>query len=172
MGGSPAYIAGHSMGGAVAMQLAVSRPPLARGLILIGTGARLKVHPEILQGILRDKEATARTILDTAFSDVVPSALKDKVFTDYMKNDALTIFNDFTACNAFDLMGGLDALTVPTLVICGTADRFTPPKYSHYLAANIPGARFELIADAGHMVMLEKPAEVNAAIDRFVNTRK
>lgn len=172
MGGSPAYIAGHSMGGAVAMQLAVSRPSLARGLILIGTGARLKVHPEILQGILRDKEATARTILDTAFSDVVPSALKDKVFTDYMKNDALTIFNDFTACDGFDLMGGLDAITVPTLIVCGTADRFTPPKYSHYLAAGIPGAQLELIADAGHMVMIEKPAEVNTAIEKFVNSRK
>jgi pimeloyl-ACP methyl ester carboxylesterase len=172
MGGGPAYIAGHSMGGAVALRLVMSRPSLARGLILIGTGAKLKVHPGILQGILRDKEATARTILDTAFSDAVPSALKSKVFTEYMKNDALTIFNDFTACDGFNLMGGLDAISVPTLVICGTADRFTPPKYSHYLTARIPGARLELIADAGHMVMLEKPAEVNAAIDRFVNTRK
>jgi len=168
----PAHIAGHSMGGAVAMRLSMSRPSLVKGLVLIGTGAKLKVYPEILEGILRDKEATARTILDTAFSDSVPTSLKDKVFAEYMKNDALTIFNDFTACNAFDLMGRLDAITVPTLVICGMADRFTPPKYSRYLAGTIAGASLELIADAGHMVMIEKPAEVNAAIDRFVNSRE
>ncbi len=167
----PAYIAGHSMGGAVAMRLAMSRPSLAKGLILIGTGAKLKVYPEILEGILKDKEATARTILDTAFSDAVPSALKDKVFAEYMKNDALTIFNDFTACDGFDLIGRLDAIAVPTLVICGMADRFTPPKYSRYLAANIPGALLTLIADAGHMVIIEKSAEVNTAIDKFVNAR-
>ncbi len=168
----PAYIAGHSMGGAVALRLAISRPSLARGLILIGTGAKLKVYPEILQGILNNKEATARTIIDTAFSEAVPTALKDRVFAEYMKNDALTIFNDFTACDTFDLMGSLDAITVPTLVICGTADRFTPPKFSRYLAGNIAGASLELIADAGHMVMIEKPAEVNAAIEKFVNPRK
>jgi pimeloyl-ACP methyl ester carboxylesterase len=168
----PAYIAGHSMGGAVAMRLAMSRPSLVKGLILIGTGAKLKVYPEILEGILTDKEATARTILDTAFSDAVPASLKDKVFTEYMKNDALTIFNDFTACDGFDLMGRLDAIAIPTLVICGTADRFTPPRYSRYLAGTIAGASLELIADAGHMVMIEKPAEVNAAIDRFVNSRE
>lgn len=171
-GCGPAYIAGHSMGGAVAMRLAISRPSLAKGLILIATGAKLKVYPAILEGILRDKEATARMIMDTAFSDAVPAAFKDRVFEEYMKNDARTIFDDFTACDTFDLMGKLDVITVPTLVICGTADRFTPPGYSRYLADAIPGANLALIADAGHMVMIEKPAEVNVAIDRFVNTRK
>ncbi|HBL22906.1 MAG TPA: alpha/beta hydrolase [Deltaproteobacteria bacterium] len=164
----PAYIAGHSMGGAVAMQMAISYPGLLKGLILIGTGARLKVYPEILEGVLEDKEKTARMIVDTAFSASIPAALKERVFAEYMKNDARTIFDDFTACDSFNLMGSLEAIRVPTLVICGADDRFTPPKYSRYLAETIPGARLALVEGTGHMVMIEKPGQVNKAIEGFL----
>ncbi len=164
----PAYIAGHSMGGAVAMCLAISYPVLFKGLILIATGARLKVYPEILEGVLSDKEKTARMIIDTAFSATMPPSLKEKVFAEYIRNDARTIFNDFTACDRFNVTESLGTISVPTLVICGTDDRFTPPKYSRYLAENIPGATLELVENTGHMVMIEKPGEVNKAIGAFV----
>ncbi len=164
----PAYIAGHSMGGAVAMQMAISYPGLLKGLILIGTGARLKVYPEILEGVLEDKEKTARMIVDTAFSAAMPAALKERVFAEYMKNDARTIFDDFTACDSFNVMGSLEAICVPTLVICGEDDRFTPPKYSRYLAETIPGALLALVEGTGHMVMIEKPGQVNKAIKGFL----
>ncbi len=165
----PAFIAGHSMGGAVAIDLAMRHPDLAWGIILIGTGARLKVYPEILEGILSDKEKTARMIVDTAFSPSFPAGLKEKVFTEYMKNDAKTIYNDFSACDDFNVMGRLNILSVPSLVICGTEDRFTPFKYSQYLSGNIKGARLVPVEGAGHMVMIEKPAEVNSAIQTFIS---
>jgi len=164
-----AFIAGHSMGGAVAMDFALRYPGLVKGIVLIGTGARLKVYPEILEGIVKDKEKTARMIIDTAFSPQFPERLKEKVFTEYMKNDAKTVFNDFTACDGFNVMGQLSSLSVPALVICGREDRFTPVKYSQYLAGSIPGAGLVLVEGAGHMVMIERPDEVNEAIDIFVD---
>lgn len=164
----PAFIAGHSMGGAVAMDFAMRHADLARGIVLIGTGARLKVYPEILEGVLKDKEKTARMIIDTAFSPAFPVKLKEKVFTEYMKNDAKTIFDDFTACDGFNVMGQLGSLSAPVLVICGTDDRFTPVKYSQYLADSIPGAELMRIEGAGHMVMIERPGEVNGAIRAFM----
>jgi pimeloyl-ACP methyl ester carboxylesterase len=164
----PAFIVGHSMGGAIAMDFAARYPDLTRGLILIGTGARLKVYPEILEGVLKDKEKTARMIIDTAFSDAYPARLKEKIFAEYMKNDASTIFNDFSACDGFNVMGKLGAISVPVLVICGTEDRFTPVKYSEYLTANIPGGRLVLVEGAGHMVMIEKPGDLNSAIRSFL----
>ena len=136
--------------------------------MLIGTGARLKVYPAILEGIVKDKEKTARMILDTAFSPQFPERLKEKVFTEYMKNDAETVFNDFTACDGFNVMGRIGSLSIPALIICGAEDRFTPVKYSQYLAGSIPGAGLVLIEGAGHMVMIERPDEVNKAIDTFV----
>ena len=151
------------------MQMAISYPRLLKGLILIGTGARLKVYPEILEGVLKDKEKIARMIVDTAFSAAMPAALKERVFTEYMKNDARTIFDDFTACDSFNVMGSLEAIRVPTLVICGTDDRFTPLKYSRYLAETIPGARLALVEGTGHMVMIEKPGQVNKAIEGFLS---
>ncbi|MBP1748884.1 MAG: putative hydrolase or acyltransferase of alpha/beta superfamily [Deltaproteobacteria bacterium] len=162
-----AFIVGHSMGGAVAMDFAMRYPALVRGIVLIGTGARLKVYPEILESVLKDKEKTARMIIDTAFSTAFPARLKEKAFTEYMKNDAKTIFNDFTACDGFNVMGRLNSVSVPALVICGTEDRFTPVKYSQYLSDSIPGAELVLIEGAGHMVMIEKPGEVNSAIQVF-----
>ena len=85
-----------------------------------------------------------------------------------MKNDAETVFNDFTACDGFNVMGRIGSLSIPALVICGAEDRFTPVKYSQYLAGSIPGAGLVLIEGAGHMVMIERPDEVNKAIDTFV----
>ena len=163
-----AFIVGHSMGGAVAIDLAMRYPALARGIVLVGTGARLKVYPEILEGILKEKEKTARMIIDTAFSPAFPAGLKEKVFTEYMKNDAETVFNDFMACDGFNVMDRVNSVSIPTLVICGTEDRFTPVKYSQYLAGSIPGAELKLIEGAGHMVMIERPDEFNKAIDTFV----
>ena len=164
-----AFVVGHSMGGAIAIDLAMRYPALVRGIVLIGTGARLKVYPEILEGIIKDKEKTARMIIDTAFSPAFSEKLKDKVFTEYMKNDAKTVFNDFTACDGFNAMEQLNSLSVPALVICGKEDRFTPVKYSHYLTDSIPGAGLVLVEGAGHMVMIERPAEVNNAIEEFIS---
>lgn len=164
----PAFIAGHSMGGAVAMDFAMRYPDLARGIVLVGTGARLKVYPGILEGILKDKEKTARMIIDTAFSSAFPAGLKERVFTEYMKNDAKTIFDDFTACDGFNVMGQLGSVSASALIICGTDDRFTPVKYSQYLADSIPAAELVRIEGAGHMVMIEKPGDVNSAIREFI----
>ena len=77
---------------------------------------------------------------------------------------------DFRACDAFDVMGRLGEIELPTLVLCGESDALTPPKYSHFLAGNIPGARLEMVEAAGHMLMLEQPARAGEAIAAFLET--
>ena len=52
------YVAGHSLGGAIAMSLALFHPDALKGIILIGTGAKLKVLPRIFEGVLKEKERT------------------------------------------------------------------------------------------------------------------
>jgi pimeloyl-ACP methyl ester carboxylesterase len=56
----------------------------------------------------------------------------------------------------------------PTLVICGSEDQLTPQKYSQYLAERIPQANLVVIANAGHMVMLEQPEQVGQQILQFM----
>jgi len=162
-------VAGHSMGGAIALCLALSSPEIVAGLALVATGARLRVLPEILEGLLKDKEATVRTIVGLAFSEGAPRPLVEAGFAEMMKAGKEVIHGDFSACDEVDLMGRLTHISLPTLVICGADDRLTPPRYSEYLAREITGADLMVIPSAGHMVMLEKPEETNRALSRFLS---
>ena len=64
----PIYLVGHSMGGAIAQEMAIAHAHLLKGLILVATGARLKVAPQFLDGLLDDFENTVDTIMSYAFS--------------------------------------------------------------------------------------------------------
>ncbi len=165
------YLAGHSMGGMIAMHLAVARPHLLKGLILIGTGARLRVFPQILEGILKDKEKTVISIMRFAFSKKAPDAMVRSGFQEMMKSTADVIYGDFDSCDKSDMLAKVKEIAKPTLVICGLDDALTPPKYSEFLSREIPGAQLVLVPDAGHMVMIEKPEETNRAIETFAARR-
>jgi len=65
------------------------------------------------------------------------------------------------------LLGRLPAITIPTLVVWGAADRMIPPEHGRAYASAIPGARFRLIEHAGHLPQLETPAELLAAVIEF-----
>jgi len=162
------YVAGHSLGGAIAMSFALSYPDVTKGIVLIGTGAKLRVLPQILEGITKDKDNAVQNIVTLAFSKKAPLTLKNDDFNETMQCKAEAIYKDFNACNHFDIMDSVGSLQVPALIICGTDDVLTPPKYSSYLNKEIKGSRLVLIEDAGHMVMMEKPMDVNRAIGEFV----
>jgi pimeloyl-ACP methyl ester carboxylesterase len=166
------YIVGHSLGGAIALSLSLAYPDILKGIILIGTGARLRVLPQILEGITKDKVATLMNVGGLAFSAKTSSALKDQAFCEMMKCEGKVIHKDFSACNRFDSMDTVNSIHVPTLIICGNDDALTLPKYSAYLHEAIHGSQLILVDDAGHMVMMEKPVEVNRAIEEFVLNRK
>ena len=75
---------------------------------------------------------------------------------------------DYLACDGFDSMDRISGITFPTLVISATQDRMTPVKYGEYLHQRIPGAAFTLIEHAGHMMAIEKPDAVTAAVALFL----
>jgi pimeloyl-ACP methyl ester carboxylesterase len=68
-------------------------------------------------------------------------------------------------------MREVDRIRVPAVVVCGAEDRLTPVKYARYLHERIPGALLAVIPGAGHMVMLEKPEEVNRALAACLDRR-
>jgi pimeloyl-ACP methyl ester carboxylesterase len=78
------------------------------------------------------------------------------------------VLGDFQACDAFDVMGQLDLINVPVLVLTASDDILTPPKYGSYLAGNVKDAYSVNIDDAGHFSPIEKPIEVNNAIHGFL----
>ena len=74
---------------------------------------------------------------------------------------------DFSACNELNLTDDIVRIRIPVLILCGAEDKMTPPENSRYLADHIPGARMELIENAGHFVMMENPQAFNQALKGF-----
>jgi len=78
--------------------------------------------------------------------------------------------NDMLCCDKFDVMDRVCHINLPTLIVCGTEDDMTLPKYSQYLANQIEGSKLMFIEGGTHLVVLEKPQVINGAIADFVGT--
>ncbi len=170
LGLEKAIVVGHSMGGAVALDFALHYMDRLAGLILVGTGARLRVLPAILTGLLTDFEATVDLIVSYAFGPSASEQLKRLGHQRLLRTPSQVLHGDYAACDTFDVMERLGEIRCPTLVIGGTADMLTPPKYSVYLRDNISGAELVLVDGAGHMAMLEKPEVVAKAVSEFITS--
>jgi pimeloyl-ACP methyl ester carboxylesterase len=168
----PAVLVGHSMGSAIALTLALTHPQRVRALILIGGGARLRVHPSLLEWTAQPErlEQAIQTLLEWGFGPQCPAPIKTLAAQSMRQTPAATFHADFLACDRFDLRQELPHISQPTLLLCGTEDRMTPVRFSEYLAASLPHARLILLEGAGHMLMLERPQEVEQAILEFLRT--
>jgi pimeloyl-ACP methyl ester carboxylesterase len=163
----PTVVVGHSMGGAIALMVALQRPKNLVGLGLVGTGAKLRVHPQILELCQTDFERAIGFIVQWAFAEQSPPELRERACAQMRRTGADALLRDFSSCNTFDVMARLSEIALPTLILCGRDDKLTPVKYSEYLQQNIPTAQLKIIEGAGHMVMLEQPRAVTAALREF-----
>ena len=163
-------LAGHSMGGAIVQEFALHYPGRLAGIVLVGTGARLLVAPAILDGIRSDFPATARTIAEWVHDKNTPEQLKRLYLRSVLENDPQVMYRDFYACDQFDRRADVARIATPALVVCGSSDVMTPPKFSQSLAQSLPHARLALIPNAGHMVALEAPEAVTEVVVDFLRT--
>ncbi len=163
-------LVGCSLGSAIALWIAVRQRTWLVALGLIGSGARLRVHPFILEGLINNPSQSLRKLAEYCLSSSSPNHLKTLMVDKYCKSNPLTIHGDLTACDKFDIMNQIHEIDVPTLIVVGEKDALTPVKYSEYLNGKIKSSTMVKIPDAGHLVMMEKPEEFNSAVQSFVNT--
>jgi pimeloyl-ACP methyl ester carboxylesterase len=165
------WVIGHSMGGAIAMSLVLKDPGRFSGLILVGTGAKLRVAPLIFQALEGDFEIAIKQSVQFSFAKNTARELMDTYIKEMLKASAKVMLNDFRACDKFDIREDLPNIEVPTLIICGDEDQLMPPRYSEYLRDRIKNSRLSIISGAGHMVAVEKPGEFNSTLGQFLSGR-
>ena len=162
-------LTGHSMGGAVVLESVMTYSEMLKGVILIGSGAKLRVKDSILKGVKSDFVKTVNEIINFAFSPTADPSLIRESTRSLLRCDADTLHHDFMACDRFDVLSELESISTPALIVCGAEDSLTPPKYSRYMSEQIPNAQFFVVPQSGHMVMLEQPAIVGDFILKFIN---
>jgi len=163
-------IAGHSLGGGIALLYGLTYPENVKGLISIGSGGRLRVHPmylAALEKVVADPEH-AEDPMGEGASELIDPELAAVIDRRTAENGPAAMLNDLRACDKFDIMDRLGEIDIPLLAICGTQDIMTPPKYAHYLADNMKHARTVIIEGGTHFAYAEKPEEVNRAIEGFL----
>ncbi len=165
-----AVLVGHSMGGAIALELAIRHPQYVVGLGLIGAGARLRVHPDLLN-FAADPTTFYKTtdlLMAFSFSPTAPSRLVELASRRLTETRQSVLYGDLVACDRFDVMDQLSAVKQPTLIICGNDDQMTPVRYSQFLSDSISGAHLTVLPAAGHMVMLEQTHLVAESLRSFL----
>jgi pimeloyl-ACP methyl ester carboxylesterase len=164
----PFVLVGHSMGGAIVLEIAANPPPSLAGIVLVGTGAKLAVTRAIFQMLREDVEAFFQSIGEYAFAAGAPGKSRENFIRAVRRCPPSVIYSDFKACDSFDIRDRLEKIQIPALILCGAGDQLTPPKYATYLHERIISSRLLIIPNAGHMVMAEQPAFTNRAIESFL----
>jgi pimeloyl-ACP methyl ester carboxylesterase len=171
-----AFVAGHSLGGAIALALAARHPETVEGLVLLSSFAKLPSRNGALEGLLRLLPGPLQKMLFLPMAQPIlfgPGASSGAVRLGLAELRAChpdTIVKDMAAATAMDLEGAAVGLRQPTLVLCGTQDMLTPVALSERLNDLIPNSRLRLLEGAGHMLPLETPEQVNRAILDFVGS--
>ncbi|TNE51851.1 MAG: alpha/beta hydrolase [Deltaproteobacteria bacterium] len=159
-------LVGHSMGGGVALTLALQQPNRFQGVALVCSGLRLRVSDAVM-GIV--KAATPDNPFDftTSFLPSTPSQAAEAYQQNTQQTPPETGFMDWQACNTYDVRDRLDKLACPLLVVYGTSDVLTPAKYQERIPQRVPEATLAPM-DAGHMLPWERPKELSGAVASWV----
>jgi len=160
------YLAGHSMGGAVALDFSLCYPEMLEGVVLIATGARFSAIHAILD-ILKNGRHN-HELVNLVYGRNTPSRLKELALKEMSATSPVVWIKDFSACKRFDVTARLSEIQLPALILTGTGDLLTPLKYGRLLENGLPNARMIEIEGAGHMLMLEEPEIINKHIIDFV----
>lgn len=175
LGVNQAHVCGLSLGGVIALAMHHAAPGRCTSLIIADSFA---VHPDG-EEIYGRSVAASQTMTMRELAEARTGALLGSAASDALRHEvieAMAAINPeayrlgAAAVWLADQRARAAAINIPTLILCGTDDRITPPALSSDLQALVPDAQLELISAAGHLANVEQPQLFNEAIDRFLAT--
>lgn len=176
LGAPRAVVAGHSMGGLVALELSRAAPERVSGLVLVATAAAIPVNARLIATARSDEELAFASMTSWGFGpdahlneNTWPGGGHIGFSLDAMRlNRPGALAVDLEACNAY--AAGMEAargVAVPALGVFAEADRMTPVRNGLALGQAIPGCRTVVLAGSGHTVPTERPRELTAEMRSF-----
>ncbi len=160
-------VAGNSLGGWIAAEMAIlNSPRITRVILIDAVGIEVPEHPPTDFFSLRMDQVFPLSFHNPAPFAVDPATLTPAAQRIGAANRAALITYSGGATMSGDptLRGRLAAVQIPTLVLWGGSDQIVTPEYGRAWADAIPEARFEVLADTGHLPQLETPDQVLKAI--------
>jgi len=168
-------VVGSSIGGWIATQMAAddTEGRIGRIVIIDGAGIDVPGEPVVNFAELSPREQAEHSWHDPDKFFVDPSNLPPERIAAQRAN--MQTMGALTAAHGMsdpELQARLGGIRIPALVLWGDSDRVFTPGYGRAYAAALGNARFELVADAGHLPQLEQPVATFSAIDGFLDTLK
>jgi pimeloyl-ACP methyl ester carboxylesterase len=164
----PYLLVGHSMGGAIILQLVTDSLKGVHGIVLVGTRAKLSVARGAFQMFKENPDAFFQAIDLFAFAPETGGEVRERLITVTRRCSPSVMLKDLKACDRFDIRDRLGNIRLPTLIICGKDDQLTPVGYAKHLHEEITDSRLVIIPHAGHMVMAEQPESFNKVLESFI----
>jgi 3-oxoadipate enol-lactonase len=182
---SKAHILGTSLGGFVAQELAIERPDLVERLVLVctsyGAGGPQTMSPWALSDMIGLPSLSVERAVRRGLEAATSEAYREKHSEEFERivrwrladSPSLSAYYEQLRAGArFDASQGVGSITSPTLVIHGVEDRYVPLANAVALAEAIPGAKLRVFGEAGHLVFIERFAEVNRDVVTFLKPRE
>ncbi|NTV36823.1 MAG: alpha/beta hydrolase [Anaerolineaceae bacterium] len=167
-----AVLVGHSLGGAIALQTAIDHPENVAGLGLISSAAYFSLPLRLLEMVKRGTSSPeiGQMLRADAFALNTTDEIKDLALAPFQKVRSSVLQADWEICQRFNVRSQLQDIQCPVWLAVGEEDRMVPPLSVRDTASLLPHATMQQIDQAGHMVMLEKPAALADGLKQFLQT--
>jgi pimeloyl-ACP methyl ester carboxylesterase len=165
-----AILVGHSMGAAIALQAAYEYPNQVNALGLIACGAYIGVPPDLIENLSNP------TMMPVAFEwfrkhlfwSSTSESIMIKTLRILEQARPGVLYGDWQACAQFDLRAKVSEIAAPAWIAAGAEDHITPLSYANFLTSQLKQVRMQILEDAGHMLILEKPQALEAGLTAFL----
>lgn len=170
------HVIGHSLGGMIAFELALSHPDLVQSLTIINSAPKvefpslafkLNFYLRFLSVKLFGMKKLSKTLANRVFPKPEQSQLREIFISRWLENDPQAYLNALKAFPGWDVMEKLPSLLCPTLIMTGDRD-YTSIAYKQSYMRRIPNASMVIIPDSGHLTIVDQSSACNQALKDFL----